>query len=59
MVADVSPDRGTLVLIDRRGLGPQVELGPVGLDLAPDSERTEREQRKYQYFLHARILHLG
>jgi hypothetical protein len=38
----------SLVLVDRRGLSPQVELGPVGLDLTPDGKRTESEQHDYQ-----------
>ena len=35
------------VLVGGGGLGPQVKLGPVGLDLAPDRERAESEHGQH------------
>ncbi|GAA0270337.1 hypothetical protein GCM10009527_078280 [Actinomadura nitritigenes] len=38
--------------VGRRGLGPQVQLGAVLLEAAPDSEATEGDDGKNQQLLH-------
>src|SRR5207245_2709488 len=45
-------DRGS-VLVGGGGLGPQVEFGTVGLDLAPDGERAKPERGEHDEFLHS------
>src|SRR6266566_4761614 len=39
-------------LVTRRGLGPKIQLGTVGLNLPPNSEHAETEERKDEQFLH-------
>src|SRR5581483_11131274 len=41
------------VLVGCGGLGPQVEFGPVGLDLAPDGERAKPEHGEDDELLHS------
>jgi hypothetical protein len=36
-------------LVDGGGLIPEIEFGPVGLDLPPHRERPESEQYDHQY----------
>src|SRR5713226_9935705 len=40
------------VLVGGGGLGPQVEFGAVGLDLAPDGERANPERAEHDELLH-------
>jgi len=39
-------------LVSRRGLGPEVQLGAVSLDLAVDGERSEGHQHQDEDLLH-------
>src|SRR5579875_3156236 len=41
------------------GLGPQVDLGPVGLHLAPDGEAAETQQGEDKQFLHDETFRLN
>src|SRR5207344_1928513 len=41
------------VLVGGGGLGPQVEFGTVGLDLAPDGERAKPEYGERDELLHS------
>src|SRR4029077_17659882 len=41
------------VLVGGGGLGPQVEFGTVGLDLAPDGERAKPERGEHDELLHS------
>src|SRR2546429_8008360 len=41
------------VLVGGGGLGPQVEFGAVGLDLAPDGERAKSERGEHDELLHS------
>src|SRR5689334_25033832 len=47
------PPTARSVLVGCRGLGPQVEFGPVGLDLAPDGERAKPEHGEDDELLHS------
>jgi hypothetical protein len=43
---------GVSALVTRRGLGPKIQLSSVGLNLSPNSEHAETDERKDEQFLH-------
>jgi hypothetical protein len=43
---------GVSALVTRRGFGPKIQLSTVGLNLPPNSEHAETDERKDEQFLH-------